>query len=226
MQGSRKKRVSRAIASTPRPPRTRHRNGDAVVVRGDLPVGGREVASGSGLNGEAPDPSGYGATMMLVSSVEPREIEPPTELGIIPEDAPDVLILPARVEDGVGVYDDSVVTLVKELRAAGVSAGYQHGPEARRWIGHKGVSTIVLEVVVGIVGNAGWAGICALLRRGGSSRIRIRITRIQRTAVGSDSQWYEIEGPAREVAEILKQLDADDDRSAGLPPGDDDGQAS
>jgi hypothetical protein len=163
--------------------------------------------------------------MTLVSSIEPREIEPPTELGIIPDDAPDVLILPARVVDGVGLYDDSVATLVKELRAAGVSAGYQHGPEARRWIGHKGVSTIVLEVILGIVGNAGWAGIYALLRRGGSSRSRIRITRVERTALESDAQWYEIEGPAREVAEILKQLEADD-RSAGLPPGDDHDQAS
>jgi len=163
--------------------------------------------------------------MTLVSNVEPREIAPPTELGIIPKDAPDVLILPARVEDGIGLYHDSVVTLVKELRAAGVSAGYEHGPKARRWIGHKGVSTIVLDVVLGILGNAGWAGIYALLKRGGSSRIRIRITRLQRTALGSDSQWYEIEGPAREVAEILKQLDADD-CSGGLPPDNDDGQAS
>ena len=160
-----------------------------------------------------------------MSSVEPREIEPPTELGIIPEDAPDVLILPARVEDGVGLYHDSVVTLVKELRAAGVSAGYQHGPEARRWIGHKGVSAIVLDVVLGIVGNAGWAGIYALLRRGGSSQIRVRITRVHHAGLGPDSLWYEIEGPARDVAEILKQLDPDD-RSDGLPPGDDDGQAS
>jgi hypothetical protein len=186
--------------------------------------GGRRTASASGLTKDAPDPSGYGATMTLVSSVEPREIESPTDLGIIPEDAPDVLILPARVEHGVGLYDDSVVTLVKELRAAGVSARYQHGPEARRWIGHMGVSAIALEVIVGVIGNAGWAGIYTLLKRGGSSRVRVRITRVRRTALGSDSQWYEIEGPAREVAETLRQLDADG--SASLPPGDDGGQAS
>jgi hypothetical protein len=158
-----------------------------------------------------------------VTSVEPREIDPLVDVGPIRDDAPDVLILPARIEDGVGLYHDSVVTLAKELRADGVSAGYRHGPDARRWIGHKGVSAIVLEVVVGIVGNAGWAGIYALLKRGGSSRIRIRLTRVQRSALGSDSQWYEIEGPAREVAEIVKQLSADD-YGMGHPPRGENGQ--
>jgi hypothetical protein len=46
--------------------------------------------------------------------------------------ATDVLLLPREVADGQGLYDDSVVTLVKELRATGASAEYQHGPGARR----------------------------------------------------------------------------------------------
>ena len=42
------------------------------------------------------------------------------------------LILPREVSDGRGLYDDSVVTLGEEIRAAGVSADYQHDANSRK----------------------------------------------------------------------------------------------
>ena len=46
--------------------------------------------------------------------------------------ATDVLLLPREVADGQGLYDDSVVILVKELRTTGASAEYQYGPGVQR----------------------------------------------------------------------------------------------
>lgn len=118
----------------------------------------------------------------------------------------DVLILPREVVDGRGLYDDSVVTVAKELRAAGTSADYAHTPDARQWIGEKGVDPIVLSLIVGIAANAGWAGLRALVGRAGSNRVRIRAARIRETLQGREAEWFELEGPGEEVAQALKVL--------------------
>ena len=54
---------------------------------------------------------------------------------MLPDELPavDVLILPREVSDGRGLYDDSMVTLAKEIRVAGVTADYQHDANARKW---------------------------------------------------------------------------------------------
>jgi hypothetical protein len=118
----------------------------------------------------------------------------------------DVLILPREVVDGRGLYDDSVVTVAKELRAAGTSAGYAHGPDAREWIGEKGVDAIVLSLIVGIASNAGWAGLRALVGRARSNRVRIRVARVRETPDGPEAEWFQLEGPGDEVAEALRVL--------------------
>jgi hypothetical protein len=119
----------------------------------------------------------------------------------------DVLILPREVVDGRGLYDDSVVTVAKELRAAGTSADYAHAPDAREWIGEKAVDAIVLSLIVGIASNAGWAGLRALVSRARSNRVRIRAARIRETPQGREAEWFEFEGPGEEVAEALKVLE-------------------
>ena len=123
----------------------------------------------------------------------------------------DVLILPREVVDGRGLYDDSVVTVAKELRAAGTSADYAHGPDAREWIGEKAVDAIVLSLIVGIASNAGWAGLRALLGRARSNRVRIRVARMRETLNGREAEWFELEGPADEVAEALRVLQEADE---------------
>lgn len=118
----------------------------------------------------------------------------------------DVVILPREVVDGIGLYDDSVVTVAKELRAAGTSAEYAHGPAAREWIGEKSVAVIVLSLVVGIASNAAWDGLRALVGRAGSERVRVRVARLKQTARGREAEWFELEGPGEEVADALMAL--------------------
>jgi hypothetical protein len=117
-----------------------------------------------------------------------------------------VLILPREVVDGRGSYDDSVVTIAKELRASGTSAGYAHGPEAREWIGEKSVAVILLSLIIGIASNAGWDGIRALVGRAGSKRVHLRVARVNETPAGREAEWFELDGPGAEVAEALKVL--------------------
>jgi hypothetical protein len=118
----------------------------------------------------------------------------------------DVVILPRQVAEGIGLYDDSVVTVAKELRAAGTSAEYAHGPEAREWIGEKSVALIALSLIVGIASNAGWDGLRALIGRAGSKRVRVRVARVKESPEGREAEWFELDGPGAEVADALKAL--------------------
>jgi hypothetical protein len=141
----------------------------------------------------------------MVWIVVPKPIEVPNV--VLPaEQATDVLLFPREVVEGRGLYDDSVVTLAKELRAAGASAEYQHGPDARQWIGEKHIPVIVLDILAGIASNAGWEGLHAVVGRRKAEQVRVRVARVRQTPAGEESEWYEIEGPGAEVAEALQAL--------------------
>ncbi len=141
----------------------------------------------------------------MLAMIAPRSIDAPNVTSPA-EQTVDVLVLPREVTDGRGLYDDSVVTLAKELRAAGTSAEYQHGLDAREWIGEKHVPVIVLDIVASIASNAGWDGLRAAIGRRKSEQVRVRVARIKQTSAGQEFEWYEVEGPGAEVAEALKAL--------------------
>jgi hypothetical protein len=135
-------------------------------------------------------------------------IDPPP-IGLPDEITVDLLILPRKLdEDGDGLYDDSVLTLVKELRAEGITADYLHPPEERRWIGEKSAVALVVEFVIGVGGNAGWAALKALFRRREAGTIRVRLAR--RTSRGEEDEWewFEAEGTGEEVARAIEALES------------------
>jgi hypothetical protein len=67
--------------------------------------------------------------MVSVKPIDaPASVTLPDELPAV-----DLLILPREVSDGRGLYDDSVVTLAKQVRAAGVTADYQHDASSHTW---------------------------------------------------------------------------------------------
>jgi hypothetical protein len=121
----------------------------------------------------------------------------------------DVVILPREVaEDGRGLYDESVLTIVKEFRADGVRARYQHGPSSRTWIGERGISTEVTALLIGIASNAGWAALCRLLRRNhGPDHVRVRVGRFRKTKSEMTWEWYRVEGPGAAVANVLATIE-------------------
>ena len=138
---------------------------------------------------------------------------------MLPDELPavDLLILPREVNDGRGLYDDSVVTLAKQVRAVGVTADYQHDASSRTWIGEKHVDPLVLDIIAGFITNAGWAGVATVISKRKSKRVRVRFGR-RKDSSGSLEEWFEAEGPGAEVAEALRELQqgsADEDDGEG-----------
>jgi hypothetical protein len=135
-----------------------------------------------------------------------KPIDPPLVLPNVV--TVDVLILPRRIgEDGVGLYDDSVLTLAKELREAGAQAEYQHATNSRRWIGEKGVPPVVLDLLIGIAGNAGWAALRAVCRGHKNQGVRVRVARCKQKKTETQWEWFEAEGPGGEVATAIEALE-------------------
>lgn len=122
----------------------------------------------------------------------------------------DLVVLPREVaEDGRGLYDDSVITIVKELKSLGADARYQHEKSERAWIGEESAAKIALDLIIGIASGAGWSGLQALFRGSFSTRrVRVRVGRYEQLADGSTkSEWYEIDGRGAEVSEMLRELE-------------------
>lgn len=140
------------------------------------------------------------------------EIPLPDELNA------DVVVFPREVEpDGRGLYHGTGITIVKEFRAEGVSATYQHDKDARTWVGEKAAMQVALDVIIGIAGAAGWAALCRILRRDyGSDRVRIRVGRFRKAASEISWEWYRVDGPGREVARALAAIEAPTDEEEQL----------
>jgi hypothetical protein len=139
-------------------------------------------------------------------TVQPDPIPPPPIP--LPESMNvDVMVFPRETDGELGLYHDTVITLVKELRAAGATASFQHPPELREWIGEKHLSPDEISFLIGIASNAGWAAIVALLRmRHASGRVRARIARYRKDASGTRWEWIKLEGPGSEVADAIEAL--------------------
>jgi hypothetical protein len=125
--------------------------------------------------------------------------------------AVDVLLLPREISDERGLYDDSVDTLAKEIRAFGVTADYQHDSSSRGWIGEKHVSPIVLDLIANILSMAGWNGLRSVVAKRKSERVRVKVARRKETSSGTVEEWFELDGPGAEVAEALKGLESKTD---------------
>ena len=144
---------------------------------------------------------------------EARKIETPItapeKLGA------DLVVLPREItEDGRGLYDDSVITIVKELRSLGTDARYQHDENDRAWIGEESAATIALDLIIGIASGAGWSGLQALFRGSFSTRrVHVRVGRYEQLAEGSTkAEWYELDGNGAEVSEMLHELERGEGR--------------
>jgi len=118
----------------------------------------------------------------------------------------DVVVLPREFnEQGTALYDDSVLDLVKVLRADGVDAAFAHDTEHRSWIGEKSAE-IVISFIVGIASNAGWTGLYTLLRRRyANQQVRAKIARVMHRSDSTTWEWVEIAGPGDQVADIMRR---------------------
>jgi hypothetical protein len=150
--------------------------------------------------------------MTDVRRIDPPDIQMPTDAGI------DVLVLPREINsEGHGIYHDSAITAVKEFALSGVKAKYAHAKEERSWYGEKSYSKDVIDWVIGIASNGGWAALCWILRRDhGSARVRVKVARCRQTAQETTWEWYEVEGRGADVADALAAIEPAEEETVGV----------
>jgi hypothetical protein len=130
----------------------------------------------------------------------------------------DVVILPSEINhDGLALFEDGIVELFKELRAAGIDVSYSHPKSERSWLARKSFFAVAGTMLLGVGSSAAWAAICAIFRRqpaGGSATVKIVRTREKDGEI--TREWYEFKGPADEIADQMRAIEpgpGDDDSS-------------
>ncbi|HWL37495.1 MAG TPA: hypothetical protein VNQ77_15020 [Frankiaceae bacterium] len=93
----------------------------------------------------------------------------------------DVVVLPVREQDdGVAVYPEASVSMVKELKAIGVDASFLDPADHRVFEVKKGaLETAIISLVLGIASSAGWDGIKRLLRQRSNSRLSVKYVELE-----------------------------------------------
>jgi hypothetical protein len=129
-----------------------------------------------------------------------------------------VFILPTRLNEGRGVYDESLVTAAKEMRAAGAPAQFLHSDPADRVFAGDFSAEIAIAFVVGIMSNLTYdtaKGVCTYLlaaagrrstREGADPTVSVGIKRLK-TRDGVEVDGIKITGPSTEVVDrVLSAL--------------------
>jgi hypothetical protein len=121
-----------------------------------------------------------------------------------------IVILPlARAADGRGVYGQSTVFLAKDLRAEGLDATYLDASGNRVFEELNGViSDALLNISLGITGNAAWEGLKALLRREQATHRKMEITYTDLTPGGTGKSWN-VRGHGEDVLRAIDKLRGD-----------------
>ena len=144
-----------------------------------------------------------------------RRIEPPrSDLHKLAGNT-QLVVVAREVADGDGYYDDSVITLVKELKAAGADAGFEHASEHRRWIGEKAFEPTALDLIIGVGSNAVWAALCAVVKHRKSSHVRVRWGR--HNDADGELEWFEAEGSGEAVASAIEATRTADEQESDEP---------
>ena len=141
-----------------------------------------------------------------------RPVEP---FGVEPLDGftEPIVILPLRIENGYGIYDESMVDLVKELKAEGVEATFFHAASERWWRSFKGEAPIdlILWISSHVISELMLHGVQEALRRiletSRPSKVYAKLVRDRFDAEGNPVRdWFEFEGDGDTFIQSLSEL--------------------
>ncbi|MER6936673.1 hypothetical protein ABTX24_21535 [Nocardioides sp. NPDC127514] len=162
-------------------------------------------------------PSGEGG---IDRHIEFTEVETDPELVLrLAGVGTDLVILPIRrLDDGVGVYPEDALFLVKDLRSAGYEASFLDDAGQRVFEVKKSLLGLALgSIALGIAGNAGWDGLKWLLHKlSRSGEVPLQITQFDRDDDPSEPRTWEINGSPVRVLAALDNLQSD--RAPGVAP--------
>jgi hypothetical protein len=129
-----------------------------------------------------------------------------------------IAVLPVDVVDAQGIYSESSVMLVKELRALGAEAAFAHPSEQRVFEVKKGVEGLVVAFVIGIASTASWDLMKLLLRRCKDGHLSLTFLELEEGHGRRGSAWR-IEGDADGVIRAVDALRAERSSSEQIEDG-------
>jgi hypothetical protein len=120
----------------------------------------------------------------------------------------EAVVLPREIDDdGLALYDDSVLTFVKEFHETDATANFAHDSASRGWIGEKAVKELAINLIVGIASSGGWDALCYVFRhRYAKAPVRVKAGRFRQTDDEVTWEWYEAEGTGADVAAALAAI--------------------
>jgi hypothetical protein len=124
-----------------------------------------------------------------------------------------LVVLPVRHVNGLGVYSQTSVLFVKQLRAAGLSAEFLDPPESRTFeVKKSAFTTVIMPVVLGIGSSAAWDAIKAIFRsRSAEEKAKLSVTYVDLDRRnGQRGAAWKVEGDSDAVLQAIDKL-----RSAG-----------
>lgn len=116
----------------------------------------------------------------------------------------DLTVLPMdSTEDGLFLYDEAAIDLVKDLRAAGVDAGYAHQSDIRRYYSERSAD-IAVDLLINLASAAVWeALILALMRYRGRQKLSVTFID-ERLPDGAERNVRKFDGSADDVLRAMR----------------------
>lgn len=116
-----------------------------------------------------------------------------------------IVVLPSTVTDGRGIYSESSVMLVKELRALGADATFAQPSDQRLFEVKKSAEALLIAVVIGMASNASWDLLKHLLRRSKEARLSVTYVELEDGNGQRGSAW-QVRGDADGVIRAIDRL--------------------
>jgi hypothetical protein len=146
-----------------------------------------------------------------------------------------LFLLPDKTIDGVGLYKDDVVGLIKTLRHHGVDIDFASAREDRRYLSEFGATDVVAVIAIAVAGNltgdllkgvalAVWhrarsaLGADSAREEVGSANVTVRIAEIERNDRGTVVRGLEVTSQVADVEALIRDA-ISDRRPTQLPPG-------
>jgi hypothetical protein len=120
-----------------------------------------------------------------------------------------IVILPERhLANGMGVYDEAMTDLVKELKEEGVAVAWGDAPEQRSAEGKRSLDPGTISAIVGfpwgVASNAAWDAIKLLFSRPPRATQELEVDLAKQTSPDGDTwTWATFKGNGAAVMEAM-----------------------
>src|ERR1700722_3906588 len=120
-----------------------------------------------------------------------------------------LVVLPVRNIKGQGVYTQTSVLLVKQLRVAGYSAEFLDPPESRTFeVKKSALTTVIVNIALNISSSAAWDAIKAIFRsRPAEEQAKLSIVYVDLDGKeGQRGTAWKVEGNSDAVLQAIDKL--------------------